>query len=155
MATKKTNVSIDQMLAEAEAKIKTSLTEISTLVRRDFREQAQTAIALYYAHYEPEVYERTDNLRRGAINDDIAFDDFDLNDKNSYGGWVHFNAYDMDEYPQGDKDAVLSNFMFGIHGRPSIYVEPEPAIVLMEEFQKNYKKTLDKYFTQRGFTVNK
>lgn len=153
MATK-INVSIDQMLAEAEAKVKTSLTEISTLIKHDFRQQAETALALYYAHYKPEVYERTENLLHGAINDDIAFDDFNLSDKNLYGGWVHFNSDEMNEYKQGDKEAVLSNFMFGIHGKPSIYVEPEPAIVLMGNFQKNYKKTLDKYFIQRGFTVN-
>ena len=154
MATK-TNVSIDKMLAEAEAKVKTSLTEISTLIKHDFEEQAKNALALYYAHYTPDIYERTENLLRGAINDDIEFDDFDLNNKNLYGGWVHFNSDEMNEYQQGNKEIVLSNFMFGIHGRPSVYVEPEPAIVLMEKFQKNYKKTLDKYFIQRGFTVNK
>lgn len=153
MATKM-NVSIDKMLAEAEAKVKTSLTEISTLIRKDFKEQARNSLAIFYEHYKPRIYDRTRNLFDNAINEDIEFDDFNLSDKNLYGGWVHFNADEMSEYDSGDKDAVLSNFMYGIHGRPSIYVEPIPAITLMNKFQKNYKTTLDKYFIERGFTVN-
>lgn len=153
MATK-TNVSIDKMLAEAEAKVKANLTEISSMIRKDFKEQAKNSLALFYAHYKPRIYNRTQNLFENAINEDMEFDDFSLSDKNLYGGWVHFNADEMSEYDQGDKDAVLSNFMYGIHGRPSIYVESTPAITLMKQFQKNYKTTLDKYFINRGFSVN-
>lgn len=151
----KTNVSIDKMLAEAEAKVKASLTEISTLIKRDFKEQAHSTLALYYAHYKPRAYERTYNLMNNAIDDDISFDDFDISDTNMYGGFVHFTSNEMNDYSRGDKDIVVSNFMEGIHGRPSIYVEREPAMLLMDKFQENYKsKTLDKYFIDRGFTVN-
>ena len=156
MATK-LNKSIDKMLAEAETKVKTSLTEISTLIRRDFKEQAKTVLALYYDHYTkpPRVYDRTYNLLNNAIDDDISFDDFEMSSPNSYGGWVHFTSNNMQEYEMGNKDVVLANFMYGIHGRPSIFLEDEPAITLMNKFQENYKKDkLNGYFIARGFTVN-
>ena len=85
----------------------------------------------------------------------ISFtDDFVISDADSYGAWVHLNADNMEDYETGDKYAVLSNFMYGIHGKPSIKVDINPAIVSMDSFQTNYKKTLDKYFTERGFIVN-
>ena len=155
MATKPRK-SIEQMLAEADAKIRSDLTEISNLARKDFRNKAQDALVTYYANYPkpPRIYERTENLLQNAINDDMSFDDFVISDADSYGAWVHLNADNMEDYETGDKYAVLSNFMYGIHGKPSIKVDINPAIVLMDSFQTNYKKTLDKYFTERGFIVN-
>lgn len=155
MATKKQK-SIDEMLAEADAKIRADLTEISRLARRDFRNKAHDALVTYYANYPkpPRIYERTENLLRNAIDDDIAFDDFVISDKDSYGAWVHFNAYNMDDYEIGDKYAVLDNFMHGIHGKPYIKTDSNPAISIMNNYQREYKTTLDKYFTSRGFIVN-
>jgi hypothetical protein len=43
--------------------------------------------------------------------------------------------------------------MAGIHGRPSIFVEADPANSIMEKFQNGYKKTLDTYFISRGYSV--
>ena len=153
MATK-ANVSIDKMLMEAEKKVKKDLTEISSLIRHDFKEQAKNTLALYYSHYNPQVYDRTFNLFNNAIDEDIEFDDFSLSSGNSYGAWVHFTSNGMIDYVRGDKDIVLSNFMEGIHGRPSIYVEQNLAAFIMGRYQENYKKTLDGYFIDRGFTVN-
>ena len=155
MATKKTK-SIDTMLAEADAKIRSDLTEISRLARRDFRNKAQDALVTYYANYPkpPRIYERTENLLKNAINDDMSFDDFMITDKDSYGVWVHFNADNMDDYDTGDRYAVLDNFMYGIHGRPSIKVDSNPAITVMNNYQRGYKNILDGYFSSRGFIVN-
>lgn len=162
MATK-SNASIDKMLAKAEAKIKTSLTEISTLIRRDFKKQAQSALELYYAHYNPRIYKRTGNLLNNSIDEDIGFDDFNLSTPNMYGGFVHFTSNDMNDYVNpfkpsqvkaGAKEVVLSNFMSGIHGSTSVYVESDPAFRLMEKFQDGYKSTLNVYFLDRGFNVN-
>ena len=153
MATKKAK-SLEKMLAEADAKIRADLKEISRLVRKDFREQAENALSAYYINYKPLVYERTRNLMENAINDDMSFDDFSITNKNSYGGWVHFNADNMNDYETSDKNAVLSNFMYGIHGKPEIKIESNPALRLMESYQNNYKKILDGYFSSRGFTIN-
>lgn len=155
MATRKYK-SIDEMLAEADAKVKSNLTEISRLARKDFRDKAHDALVTYYANYPkpPRIYERTENLLNNAINDDMSFDDFVISEKDSYGAWIHFNADNMNDYDSGDKYAVLSNFMYGIHGKPEIKVDANPAITSMNAFQLNYKKTLDKYFSKRGFTIN-
>lgn len=153
MATKKPK-SIEKMLAEADAKIRADLKEISGLVRKDFRSQAENALSAYYANYTPKVYNRTGNLMDNAINDDMSFDDFIITNRDSYGGWVHFNADNMDDYETSDKNGVLSNFMYGVHGRPEIKIEDTPAIRLMENYQNNYKKILDGYFSSRGFTIN-
>ena len=153
MATK-TYKSIDKMLAEADAKIRSDLTEISRLARKDFRDKAHDALVKYYASYSPKVYTRTENLLNNAINDDMSFDDFLISSKDSYGAWVHFNADDMNDYEIGDKYAVLSNFMYGIHGKSEIKIDSNPAIESMNNFQINYKKTLDKYFLNKGFTIN-
>ena len=155
MATTK-NKSIDKMLAEADAKIRSDLTEISRLARTDFRNKAHDVLVTYYKNYfkSLRIYERTENLLNNAINDDMSFDDFIISDKDSYGAWVHFNADNMNDYDTGDKYAVLSNFMYGIHGKPEIKIDTNPAISSMNAFQLNYKKTLDKYFKERGFTIN-
>lgn len=155
MATRKKK-SIDIMLAEADAKIRSDLTEISRLARKDFRNKAQDALVAYYTNYPkpPRIYERTENLLKHAINDDMTFDDFAFSDKDSYGAWIHFNADDMDDYETGDKYAVLDNFMHGIHGKSSIKLEDNPAINIMTNYQANYKKILDKYFSNRGFIIN-
>lgn len=155
MATKNPK-SIDKMLAEADAKIRADLTEISRLARRDFRNKAHDALVTYYANYPkpPRIYERTENLLKNAINDDMSFDDFIISDRDTYGAWVHFNADNMDDYETGDRYAVLDNFMYGIHGKRSIKVDNNPAIEIMDNYQFNYKNILDKYFTQRGFIIN-
>ena len=152
MATK-VNRSIDEVLIEAETKVKASLVEISALITKDFREQAKNVLELYYAHYTkpPRIYERTENLLRGAISDDIEF----ISGTNVFGGGVQFNSEKMSEYQYGDKDVVVSNFMYGVHGKPYIFVENEPAIQLMKKFQETYKDNkLNGYFSSMGFKVN-
>jgi hypothetical protein len=59
----------------------------------------------------------------------------------------------MRDYDIGNKEIVVANFMHGIHGRPSIFVENESAMKLMDTFQNNYKTTLDNYFLDLGYIV--
>ena len=146
------NAFVDKIIADAEKKIRTDLKNISSKAKNDFIEKAKEVVMLYYSHYPkpPRIYERTYNLRDNVIDEDISF--VALNG-NGYNAFVQFNSNNMSEYDMGNKDVVVSNFMHGIHGRKSIFVEDNPAMDLMDEFQKNYKKILDGYFLDLGYTV--
>ena len=141
---------IDKIIADAEKKIRTDLKNVSTKVKKDFVDRAQEAVLSYYANYTPKVYQRTNNLRDNVIDDDLSFA---VLNASSYGGWVQFNSVQMSDYAKGSKEAVVSNFMQGIHGKPRIAVEKESAMSLMGDFQNNYKQILDGYFSQLGYIV--
>ena len=148
------NSLIDKIIADAKQKVRTDLASISSKAKKDFADKAKEVVLLYYAHYTkpPRVYERTNNLRDGVIDDgeDLSFSTLN---GDGYGAWIQFNSDGMAEYDIGNKDIVVSHFMEGIHGRPSVFVEKNPAIDLMDEFQNNYKQTLDTYFINLGYTV--
>lgn len=146
------NAFVDKIIADAEKKVRTDLKNISHKVKNDFIEKAKEAVMLYYSHYPkpPRIYERTYNLRDNVIDTTPSFTV--LNGK-GYEAWVQFNSDNMAEYNMGNKDVVASNFMYGIHGRESIFVEENPAIDLMDDFQNNYKKILDGYFIGLGYKV--
>ena len=146
------NAIVDKIIADAEKKVRTDLEYISSKAKNDFITKAKEVVMLYYSHYPkpPRIYERTNNLRDNVVDSDLSF--VALNG-NGYGAWVQFNSDSMSDYPMGNKDIVVANFMHGVHGRPSIFVEEEPAITLMDDFQNNYKKTLDGYFSSLGYTV--
>ena len=146
------NVFIDKIIADAEEKVRTDLRDISLKVKSDFVAKAKEVVMLYYSHYTkpPRIYERTNNLRDNVIDDNLSF--IALNG-NGYDAWVQFNSDNMSDYDMGNKDVVVANFMHGIHGRKSIFVEDNPAMDLMEDFQNNYKKILDGYFVSRGYTI--
>jgi hypothetical protein len=146
------NAFIDKIIADAEKKVRTDLKNISQVAKNDFVTKAKEVVMLYYSHYPkpPRIYERTNNLRNNVINSDLSF--IALNG-NGYDAWVQFSSDNMSDYEMGNKDVVVANFMHGIHGRESIYVEENPAMGLMEEFQNNYKKILDGYFINLGYKV--
>ena len=144
------NAVVDKIIADAEKKVRTDLKDISSRAKQDFIQKAKEVVLLYYAHYSPKVYQRTGNLQDNVIDDDLSF--VALNG-NGYDAWIQFNSDGMSDYDTGSKDAVVSNFMYGIHGRPSIFKESNPAIDLMDDFQENYKKILDGYFINLGYTV--
>lgn len=146
------NAFVNQIIADAEKKIRTDLKDISSKAKQDFIAKAQEAVMLYYSHYPkpPRIYERTNNLRDNVIDEDISF--VALNG-NGYDAFIQFNSNKMSDYDMGNKDVVVANFMHGIHGRKSIFVEDNPAMDLMDEFQRNYKSTLDGYFISLGYTV--
>lgn len=146
------NAFVDKIITDAEQKVRTDLKDISLKVKNDFVMKAKEVVMLYYSHYPkpPRIYERTNNLRDHVIDTDLSF--VTLNG-NGYDAWVQFNSDNMSEYPIGNKDIVVANFMHGIHGRPSIFVEKESAMTLMDDFQNNYKKTLDGYFISLGYKV--
>ena len=146
------NAFVDKIIADAEQKVRTDLTAISLKAKNDFIAKAKEVVMLYYSHYPkpPRIYERTNNLRDNVIDTDLSF--IALNGS-GYDAWIQFNSDNMFDYDIGNKDVVVANFMHGIHGRPSIFVETEPAMKLMDAFQNNYKKTLDNYFLDLGYTV--
>lgn len=145
------NALVDKIIADAEKKVRTDLEDISSKVRNDFASTAKEAVMLYYSHYSPKIYQRTNNLKNNVVDDHWSF--VVLNG-HGYGAWVQFNSDGMSDYDMGNKDVVVSNFMYGIHGRPSVFVESIPAIELMDDFQDGYKKILDGYFVNKGYTVN-
>lgn len=144
------NAVVDKIIADAEKKVRTDLKDISSKAKQDFTQKAKEVVLLYYAHYKPKVYQRTNNLQDNVIDDDLSFSTLN---GNGYGAWIQFNSYSMSDYNAGSKDAVVSNFMSGIHGKPSIFVENEPATTLMDDFQNNYKTILDGYFINLGYKV--
>lgn len=146
------NTLVDKIIADAEQKVRTDLKNISSKVKMDFVNKAKEVVMLYYSHYPkpPRRYERTNNLRDNVVDENISFSTLN---GNGYGAWVQFNSDSMSDYDMGSKDVVVSNFMYGIHGRKSVFVEDNPAIDLMNDFQENYKSILDGYFLSLGYTV--
>lgn len=144
------NSLIDTIIADAEKKIRTDLKNVSGKVKKDFVGKAKETVLSYYANYTPNVYTRTNNLRDHVIDDDLSFG---ILNTSGYGGWVQFNSANMSDYKIGSKEAVVSNFMYGIHGKKTIAVEAKPARSLMNDFQNNYKQILDGYFMNLGYTI--
>lgn len=146
------NTLVDKIIADAEKKVRTDLKNISSMAKKDFVDKAKEVVMLYYSHYSkpPRVYERTNNLRDNVVDDNI---DFTVLNGKGYEAWIQFNSDNMNDYALGNKDIVVSNFMAGIHGRPYIFMEKESAMKLMNDFQNNYKTTLDGYFLSLGYTV--
>lgn len=144
------NKIVDQIIADAEKKVRADLKHISSMAKKDFYEKAKEVVLLYYAHYKPKIYERTYNLQDNVIDDGLSF--VALNG-NGYDAWIQFNADNMSDYNIGSKEAVVSNFMHGIHGKRSIAMEDNPAMDLMDDFQQNYKYILDNYFIKLGYTI--
>jgi hypothetical protein len=144
------NSFVDTIIADAKEKVRTDLRNISSTVKKDFTDKAKEVVLLYYSHYSPRVYTRTDNLKDNVIDDSLSFSALN---GNGYDAWIQFNSDNMSEYDIGHKEAVVSNFMEGIHGKPSIFVEKQSVLSLMDAFQVNYKTTLDGYFTNLGYTV--
>lgn len=143
------NALVDKIIADAEAKVRTDLKDISSKVKTDFVTKAKETVFSYYV-WKPRTYQRTYNLQNNVVDDDLTF--ATLNG-NGYGAWIQFNSSGMSDYSMGNKDVVVSNFMYGIHGRRSVFVESNPAMDLMDDFQQNYKKNLDSYFVNLGYTV--
>lgn len=146
------NTFIDKIIADAEQKVRTDLKAVSSMAKKDFIKKAKEAVLLYYSHYPkpPRIYERTNNLRDNVIDDTLPFTALN---GNGYDAWIQFNSDNMSDYNIGNKNAVVSNFMYGIHGKRSIFMEDNPAIDLMDDFQNNYKTTLDSYFMNLGYIV--
>lgn len=144
------NAFVNKIIGDAEAKVRTDLVHISSLIKKDFVQQANDAVLLYYSNYMPKEYNRTFNLQNNVVDEDVSFS---VLNGSGYGAWVQFNSNGMFEYDMGSKDVVVSNFMYGIHGRKSVFVESNPAVNLMGAFQENYKIILDGYFAGLGYTV--
>ena len=144
------NAIVDKIIADAEKKVRTDLKAISSKAKQDFVDKAREAVCTYYANYDPKLYIRTDNLRYGVIDENPSFT---VLNGNGYNAWIQFNSGKMRDYTMGSKDVVVFNFMEGIHGRESVFVDSNPAVDFMNDFQNNYKKTLDSYFIDLGYKV--
>ena len=143
----------DEIIAEAKKQIKKDIKAIGKQAKKDFLVQSQLVAYLYYTRYTPRKYERTHNLLDNVVDDSMLFSSFG---GDSVNAGISFNASGMSDYEDGSsyaKHVVVDNFMEGIHGKKSIQQDSRNALVLMEEFQQNYKKTLDRYFAERGYTI--
>ena len=145
---------INQIVDDAEKKIRTDLKVISSKVQDDFAEKAKEVVLLYYTNYPkpPRIYERTYNLYNNVIDYNISFG---FLKKGRYDSWLQFNSDNMKEYTDGgNKDEIVKNFMMGIHSDEDVFVEENPAKYIMDAFQHGYKKNkLDGYFRQLGYSV--
>lgn len=147
------NAFVDKIIADAEKKIRTDLKKISSKAKNDFVNKAREAVNAYYANYNPKLYIRTNNLRNGVIDENPSFA---VLSGGGFEAWIQFNSNGMSDYDDGTYSAgtVVSNFMYGIHGRPSVAMDGNPAITLMDDFQNGYKEILNGYFSALGYTVN-
>ncbi len=143
------NSFVDKIISDAEKRVRTDLKNVSSKIKQDFTDKAKEAVLMYYTNYSPRTYNRTYNLKENVIDDDLSFTTL-----NGDGAWIQFNSSNMSDYNIGDKDVVVSNFMYGIHGKRNIFVEGNPAINLMETFQESYKSILDGYFISLGYKVS-
>lgn len=143
---------INQIIDDAEKKIRTDLKVISSKVQNDFIKKANEVVLLYYTNYTkpPRKYERTYNLYDNVVDYDISFG-FLKNGR--YDTWLQFNSDNMREYDDGgNKDEIVKNFMKGSHGEA--FHEEIPAKYIMDGYQRSYKKNkLDGYFRQLGYSV--
>ena len=132
----------NKIVDDAEKKVRADVKTINAKAKDDFVNRATEVILLYYSNYTPKVYDRIYNLRDNVLN-------------TSENAWIQFNSRYMADYADGgNKDAVVQNFMQGIHGKPSIQVDSPSPAELMENFQNNYKKRiLDNYFRNLGYKV--
>ena len=143
------NSFVYKIISDAEKRVRTDLKNVSSKIKQDFTDKAKEAVLMYYTNYSPRTYNRTYNLKENVIDDDLSFTTL-----NGDGAWIQFNSSNMSDYNIGDKDVVVSNFMYGIHGKRNIFVEGNPAINLMETFQESYKSILDGYFISLGYKVS-
>ena len=152
------NSFVDKIISDAEKRVRTDLKNVSSKIKQDFTDKAKEAVLMYYTNYSPRAYNRTYNLKENVIVTGFA----ELDEFKRYMGAcdicfnlrIQFNSSNMSDYNIGNKDVVVSNFMYGIHGKRNIFVEGNPAINLMETFQENYKSILDGYFVSLGYKVS-
>ena len=129
--------------------IRSAMRDVAKKVEADFMIQAKECMDAYYREYTPLVYDRTENLR------DNGYHPYKRYRKNEIDVGVAFSADEMNPYPVDEgsdlsgydiANIVVSNFMEGIHGRPSISIGRH-VDETMRHFTTAYKHwELDKYF---------
>ena len=146
---------VNEEKARWQKAIRKSMRTVANKVKRDFVAQGQACMDAYYREYDPLQhggYERTYNLHDNAIHP------YERTTKGVINVGVAFSEHLMEPYPvrqNSELDGydvasiVVSNFMEGIHGRPSIYVGQNVDEV-MTSFTSTYNK-IDKYFTDLNF----
>lgn len=129
--------------------IRKSMRTVANKVKMDFVTQGQACMDAYYREYDPLKYDRTFNLQNNAVYP------YERARKGEVFVGVAFSSLNMDPYKVSENseldgydvaNLVVSNFMEGIHGHPSIrvgrYVDET-----MTHFETSYKFwELDKYF---------
>ena len=137
---------INQIINDAKQKVEADIKIVNAKAKKDFVDKAREVILLYYTNYDPDVYERTYNLRDHVLN-------------KSVNAWVQFNPRYMSNYTHNNdfvKESVVDNFLDGIHGNVSVQIDSPTPAELMDDFQINYKKKiLDGYFRNLGYSVKK
>ena len=136
--------------------IRRSMRTVANKVKQDFVAQGQACMDMYYREYTPTEYIRTFNLQDNAVYP------YERARKNELDVGVAFRATFMDPYPVNKKseldgydvaNIVVSNFMEGIHGSPSVYVGRN-VDETMQHFAAAYNTwKLDEYFNDVGFKL--
>lgn len=139
--------------------IRRSMRTVANKVKADFVAQGHACMDAYYREYDPLQhggYERTYNLQDNAVYP------YERARRNELDVGVAFRATFMEPYPVSTNNEldgydianiVVSNFMEGVHGNPSIYVGRN-VDETMQHFTTAYNLwKLDKYFTDVGFKL--
>ena len=136
--------------------IRKSMRAVANKVKRDFVEQGQACMDMYYREYTPTKYDRTFNLQDNAVYP------YERARKNELDVGVAFRATFMNPYPVGKNseldgydvaNIVVSNFIEGVHGNSSVYVGRNVDETMMYFTTAYNAWKLDKYFTDVGFKL--
>lgn len=146
----------NQVANDGKAKIRKAMQIVSKRIEADFIEQAKTCLDNYYMEFDPDVYVRTENLRRNGINPYKRYR------RNEIDVGVSFDPSRMDKYRSNDsisnnkaksyikniEQLVVANAMEGIHGRPSVYIGRNIDDTMMHFTSAYGSLFLDGYFRE-------
>ena len=140
---------VDDVKTQGKRAIRSAMRDVVRKVENDFMAQARVCMDNYYREYSPLVYDRTFNLQ------DNGYHPYRRYRKNEIDVGVAFSSDEMNPYPVDEEsnlsgfdvaNIVVSNFMQGIHGDPSIYIGRH-VDETMQHFTSAYVHfELDKYF---------
>ena len=140
---------VEDIKTQGKKAIRSAMRDVVRKVESDFMAQAKVCMDNYYREYTPLVYDRTFNLQ------DNGYHPYRRYRKNEIDVGVAFSADEMNPYLADEDNGlngydianiVVSNFMQGIHGSPSIYIGKH-VDETMQHFTSAYVHfELDKYF---------
>lgn len=142
---------IDRIVDDAVTKVQSDIQTIGKQVYKDYLDEAIMMVYSYYDNYTPREYKRTYNLHDNVIDTSVM-----ETSPNACYITVRYSSDAMHRYERlySWKEVAAANFIEGIHGKPSINVEADPAGSHMQWFHSTYKnRKLDKYFKSRGYEI--
>ena len=123
---------------------KKAINNVSKKIQKDLLLQARKNILAYYAQYNPDFYERTDNLKTGVVHYGFI-NDLSNNNIFSYEVGFKYDNSGMSEYNTGTFSAamVFENFLAGEH--PPVASGKSQNEMMEEYVDKNLENKINAY----------